>query len=566
MRFSFRLKIALLTATLSALPLLIAGWQLLDVNAREVEGATQALQLALVGQIADQVDEELRRSEGTLSSIAATLSDAELPEEARLSLSLRLLDADPSVDVVAIYDADGRLIDRMHAPEVRVSTPETLEQPLRDRADAGHALGDGARDGETLRVLLVVPIRADGAVTGYAASSWSLRRVQARVRELSTSQLASREGVLMLLDPQRRVLAHPNERALLTSSSAHVSDASRARASVERHEAGRVWLDTSVGLRAAPYTAVASIPADVAYASLAKMRWIVGATIAITLLLAIAAGFFFSRWLSAPIARLVEFTHALAARQFDARVHIETGDELATLGTALNRAAAELERSEARIREETEIRADLGRYLPAELVEQVVQREQSMELGGQRRTITVLFADVVAFTPLSDRLPPEEVVTILNELFTLLTEAVFRHGGTVDKFVGDCVMALFGAPTETEDHAGDALLASQDMLRFVEGANVGWLDRYGVEIQLAIGVNSGDAVVGNVGSKKRMEYTAIGDVVNVAARLEAIARPQQILISRATLEFARGRFETRAVGERTVPGRAAPVELFEVPW
>ncbi len=567
MRLSFRLKVASLTATVSALPLVIAGWQLIDVNAREVESATQALQLALVAQVADLADAEVDRADGTLRAIAATLSDDALDEGARLSVALRLLDADPAIDVVAVYDADGALIDRMHDPEVGASTPRTLDAAVRARAEAsGRALGERVVDGETVRVLLVVPVEANGQVTGYAAAPWSLRRIQARVSALSTSQLASREGVLMLVDHDRRVLAHPNPASLLAEAPPIPSDVRRAPVSLEREVGDRVWLDTAVGARALPVSALASIPSDVAYASLAQMQVIVATTIALTLIAAILAAFFFARRLAAPIGKLVELSKDLAARRFDARVLVETGDELAILGAALNDAAAELERSETRIREEIAIRGDLGRYLPAELVEQIVQREQSMELGGERRTITVLFADVVAFTPLSDRLPPEEVVTILNELFTLLTEAVFRHGGTVDKFVGDCVMALFGAPTAQEDHAARALLAAQDMLRFLESARAIWSDRHGVDIQLAIGINTGDVVVGNVGSETRMEYTAIGDVVNVAARLEAIARPQQILVSRATADAAGESFERAAVGERQVPGRADPVELFEVAW
>ncbi len=565
MRTSFRLKIALLTATLSAAPLLVAGWLLIDVNAREVEGATQSLQLALVGQVAELADAELARAEGTLTAIAGTLGDAELPEEARLAAALRLLDADPSLDVVAIYDADGALIDRMHDPRVVAPTPDALDAPLRAAADEGRAVGPADARSGTTRVLLVVPVRAGDRVTGYAAAPWSLAAIQARVADVSTAQLASREGILALVDADGRALAHPDSTRLLGPMPGR-RDATRAPVSEERDESGRAWLDTSVGMRALPWAAVASIPADVAYASLAQMRRIVGGTIAVTLLLAILAAFFFARRLAAPIGRLVDFTKELAARRFDRRVTVETGDELSVLGGALNDAASELERSEARVREEIAIRADLGRYLPAELVDAIVEREQSMELGGQRRPITVLFADVVAFTPLSDRLAPEEVVAILNELFTLLTEAVFRHGGTVDKFVGDCVMAVFGAPTEQVDHAARALRTARDMLRFLEAANAGFEDRFGVTVQLAIGVNTGDAVVGNVGSEKRMEYTAIGDVVNVAARLETIARPQQILVTRATAEAAGEGFETARVGEREVPGRAAPVELFEVAW
>lgn len=575
MRFPFRLKVALLTATLSAAPLVALGWLLIDVNAREVESSSQALQIALADQVADRLDEELDARSAALSTIAATLADASLSEDVKLATTLRLLDATPGLDVVAVYDADGALIDRMRDPRFEgAATPDTLESALRAEAESGRAIGPLSRDGDSVRALLVVPIRAAGEITGYAAGPWSLEAIQSALRRLSTSQLASREGVLLVVDAERRAVAHPDPDRLLevvdpvaVAPDVDVATLAEAPSSAEREDAdGRRWLGTAVGLEGLPWAAVALIPSDVAYASLAQMRRIVIFAIALTLLAALLAAFVFAQRLAAPIAKLVTFTKDLAARRFDRRVQVQTRDELALLGDALSGAAAELEASEARTREEMAIRGDLRRYLPDELVEKIVRREQSMELGGQRRPITVLFADVVAFTPLSEQLPPEEVVAILNELFTLLTEAVFRHGGTVDKFLGDCVMALFGAPAAQEDHAARALYASQDMLRFLESANLGFKDRYGVEVQLAIGVNTGEAVVGNVGSETRMEYTAIGDVVNVAARLETIARPAQILVSRETADAVDDDFELRRVGEREVPGRNAPVELFEVDW
>ncbi|MCA9545292.1 MAG: hypothetical protein KC613_12900 [Myxococcales bacterium] len=182
------------------------------------------------------------------------------------------------------------------------------------------------------------------------------------------------------------------------------------------------------------------------------------------------------------------------------------------------------------------------------------------------QNVAVLFADVVGFTPLAESQPAEVVVTVLNELFTLLTDIVFRHGGTIDKFIGDCVMAVWGAPNPQGDHAERALLAAEDMMRWVEAAGAGWQARFGVDLQLAIGINSGEAVVGNVGSESRMEYTAIGDAVNVAARLEGIARPNQILITRATRDAAGDGFEYAPVGRRPVTGRAEPVQLFEVSY
>lgn len=569
MRFPFRLKIALLAAVCAAVPLVTLGWLLIDVNAREVESSSQALQIALTEQVAARADEQAERTERALASIARALADAELEPDARLALALRLMEGEPELDVVAVYDASGALIDRMRDPGSDAATPEALPSELQERAAGeGAAIGRAERSAEVLRVLVVVPLRAGERVTGYAASPVSLASLQREVERLSRAHLASAEGALFVLDAEGRALAHPDAARLLERSDVEV-DASLPRAPVSGElvdASGRAWLATRAGLERRPWAVVARIPKDVAYASLAHMRAIVLWAIALALVVALAASFLLARRLAAPIARLVAFTKELAARRFDARVSLDTGDELAVLGDALSDAAAELGASEARAREEMAIRADLGRYLPAELVEAIIRREQSMELGGRRTAITVLFADVVAFTPLSDRLPPEQVVALLNELFTLLTEAVFRHGGTVDKFVGDCVMALFGAPAPAEDHARRAVASARDMLRFCESANVGWKERFGVEVQLAIGINSGDAVVGNVGSRERMEYTAIGDVVNVAARLETIARPQQILISAATAEQVREDFELSAIGAREVPGRTAPVELWEAAW
>jgi class 3 adenylate cyclase len=309
---------------------------------------------------------------------------------------------------------------------------------------------------------------------------------------------------------------------------------------------------------------IAQVPREVAYRSLFEMRRIVLLVLAAAALGGALLGVFFARRITSPIGRLRAFAEKLAARDFGQKVTIETRDELAVLGDALSGAAADLAASEAKLGRELAIRQDLGRYLPAQLVDKVVRREQDLALGGERRTITVLFADVVAFTPLAERLGAEAVTRLLNDLFTVLTEIVFRSGGTIDKFMGDCVMAVWGAPAELGDHAPRAVRAAQDMLRWVEAANAGWQEVHGARVQLAIGVHSGEAIVGNLGSKQRMEYTAIGDTVNVAARLESVARPEQILCSRATRELVGDAVEFVPLGERRLAGLGHSVDLFEV--
>jgi class 3 adenylate cyclase len=178
--------------------------------------------------------------------------------------------------------------------------------------------------------------------------------------------------------------------------------------------------------------------------------------------------------------------------------------------------------------------------------------------------VSVLFADVAAFTTFAETAPPERVVAFLNELFSILAEVVFRHGGTVDKFIGDSIMALFGAPDDAPDHVERALAAAEDMHRFVEANAPAWRASYGVEVRLGIGVSTGAALVGNLGSERRMEYTAIGDVVNVAARLEYLAEPGKTLVTDEVRTRAERGFDFVSLGEHRLRGKQTPVAVWEV--
>jgi class 3 adenylate cyclase len=176
----------------------------------------------------------------------------------------------------------------------------------------------------------------------------------------------------------------------------------------------------------------------------------------------------------------------------------------------------------------------------------------------------VLFADVVAFTRFAESSSPEKVVAFLNELFTVLAEVIFRNEGIVDKFIGDCVMAIFGAPNEVEDHCGRALATAEAIHRFVEANAPAWKTMYGIEVQMAIGVSTGEVLVGNLGSETRMEYTAIGDAVNIAARLEGLAQPGQTLVTAEVAAAAGDAWQFHSIGEHPLRGRKKPVQILEV--
>jgi adenylate cyclase len=220
----------------------------------------------------------------------------------------------------------------------------------------------------------------------------------------------------------------------------------------------------------------------------------------------------------------------------------------------------EARRVEARRRQQ--IRNLFGRYLAPRVVEHLLANPDDVQLGGVRQEVTILFVDLRGFTTLSEQREPEDVVRILNRFLALATREIFAELGTIDKFVGDGVMAVFNAPVELPDHEAAAVRAGlrmqRQLRRMVEDAE-GELP-----IGCGIGINTGPAIVGNIGTSELMNYTAIGDAVNVSARLQAEAQLGEVLISDATYARVRDHFAVEELGPRQVKGRSRPVLVYRV--
>ncbi len=206
-----------------------------------------------------------------------------------------------------------------------------------------------------------------------------------------------------------------------------------------------------------------------------------------------------------------------------------------------------------------------SRYVAPQVVNKLLEGgEKALQLGGSRREITVLFVDIRGFTPLSEAAAPEEVVEILNEYLSLVAQCIFQYGGTLDKFIGDAAMAIFNAPLDLEDHCFKAVQAAWAMKEGAAPLQQRLQEKYGRTVQFGIGVNTGPAVIGNIGASFRMDYTAIGDTVNTAARLESNAQPGQILISQAVYEKVKDRVAATSLGEIKVKGKAQGINVFQV--
>jgi adenylate cyclase len=240
--------------------------------------------------------------------------------------------------------------------------------------------------------------------------------------------------------------------------------------------------------------------------------------------------------------------------------------ELISAVAAQTAVAVENVRAHERLLREEKARANYSRFLPEYVVKQMLEHPESFKLGGVSQKITILFADIRGFTRLSEHADPEKVVQLLNKYFTAMTDIIFAHGGTLDKYLGDGMMALFGAPTATPDDATNALNAAVAMQRRVVSINEDLRAEGLPEVAIGIGLHTGDAVVGYIGSEKRSEYTAIGDTVNTASRLESNSKGGQILVSESASQSAHTRYELVALEPISVKNRVQPVPIFEVDW
>ncbi len=216
-------------------------------------------------------------------------------------------------------------------------------------------------------------------------------------------------------------------------------------------------------------------------------------------------------------------------------------------------------------REKKTITNIFSRYMSKELVNKVVNDGyENMKLGGTRKYITALFIDVRGFTTMSETLEPEEVMSIINEYLSMATECIFKYHGLLDKYTGDGLMALFNVPYDVENHE---LLAVKSALEIQEKSikiQEALLEKYGKDVKIGIGINCGDAIIGNIGSVRRMDYTAIGDTINTAARLESNAKGGQVLISEEVYKKIENQVIVNPIGELSLKGKANAINTYEV--
>jgi adenylate cyclase len=423
-------------------------------------------------------------------------------------------------------------------------------------------------DGESLKGIQAAP---DSTKTEYVALRDTLRKVRNANRRKDTYMQRVFTVLRSSQDPKVLLFGVDAEESL--ENHGHMGEVYRAgtreNINIEETKVEEAFITDEFGtfLRAhAPVfdrngKVVGAIVIAASVSWVESRLWPIAESGMVALLLAVGmtvpTAFLLSRRVNKPLCQLHGAVEAIGRGQFDTRLDISSRDEFGDVARAVNSMAAGLGERER-------VKSAFARYVSHQVMDSILDSKGDV-LKGDRRRISVLFCDIRGFTSISEGLPPEKVVLLLNEYFERMVEVVFRNHGMLDKFIGDGMMVIFGAPEDDpyqEEHALNAAIEMQSELRSLA-------ERWkleGVNLRIGIGINSGPAIVGNIGSTRRMEYTAIGDTVNLASRLESATKEigVGILISEYTYNALRGSFRFRNMGSILVKGRAEPVLTYSV--
>jgi len=279
-----------------------------------------------------------------------------------------------------------------------------------------------------------------------------------------------------------------------------------------------------------------------------------------------------------PVRRVDDALRLIADGDFDQRVLVQNRDEFGSLSTNLNKTTAQLgnlytdlEALNAGLQETVEHKVEelnraarLRRYVSPQLAESILSGDTEVVLGSSRKYLTVFMSDIRGFTEMTEQMEPELLVQELNEYLDEMTTIVFRHGGTVDKYIGDAILVFFGDPVPQDDHELRALRMALEMQNHVENLEEQWTATYGASFRIGMGITTGWVTVGNIGSAARSDYTVLGNEVNLASRLADKASAGEILVSERTMNKAPGDIEGQVVDEVTLKGVSRPIKVYSL--
>ncbi|MDZ7794384.1 MAG: adenylate/guanylate cyclase domain-containing protein [Spirochaetia bacterium] len=446
-----------------------------------------------------------------------------------------------------------------------------------------------ARSGMTRVAIEFLGFKAE-ELENYAYSQWNLleqNRLHEDERYLSVAKnaVASYAESIIRSDTELIIALDADARVAMASDDIELTVVEKARLYRKIHQEEEGWVNFTLGNVERVGQSFSFPPFDwyilVTESSQAFYReadqiivntgYVLGGSIVLSLIML----FFFSGYLTRPIRLVVKgMHHIIETNDLSHRVPVEYDDEIGRLAHTFNMMSTELERAYNQIKEfafkavlaqknEHKVRSIFQKYVPKDVIDTIFMNPERM-LVGDNRVVAILFSDIRSFTTISEGFMPDELVSALNRYFEMMVDIIISHGGVIDKYIGDAIMAFFGAPVKHEDDAVQAVLAAVEMQEALRSFNEEQSRNGKPEFKTGIGINYGVVTVGNIGSEKKMDYTIIGDMVNLGSRLEGLTKPyqQSIIFSESVYRKAKGKIPCRLVDKVVVKGKTTGENIY----
>jgi class 3 adenylate cyclase len=573
MRFNIFRKLLLFSILLALLPLASLGIFSLKSSENELKSAINDELIQTAQSIAERIDHlVIDQWQAPLELMAGTLANPELPASAKLAL-LTNISALPDIISLQVSNSGGgtpALIvqDQIsaHIAEAGLRAADLLLIPHhRFYAQGEDGIYSGLSehlDVPPLDLLhLLAPIGGDqDEATALLSARINLERLRERIEQHPFNA----NGTILLLDPHGKPMFGAVGEILddnpFTRQLESLSKGAGASVGVMPFTtaAGQATLGGYALPATLPWTVVVARDANTAYLPVTQMRerlliWALLAGIVATL-----AAWFFARRISRPIVSIEEAVQRVGAGDLETQVpEITRRDEIGHLAIQINVMIRGL-------RDRDHIKDVFGRYQNVEVMRTLLETPGALALGGERREITAMMSDLRGFTAISEKYSPEQVVTMLNRYFEPMVEIIQKHGGTIDDILGDGMFIMFGAPLRMQDHASRAVACAIDMQLAMEGVNKANLRDGLPPLEMGIGLNAGEVIIGNIGSEKRAKFSAIGSPVNMAARVESYTTGGQLLVSSSVYQPLAEILEVGKQMEVKAKGLKGTMEVIEV--
>jgi len=584
-RISIYYKLLLGTALTAIIPLVILGYILTTINIDSLYRLVKEYYLSITDNIVQVMRNEIDSLTQDLKEFSSILSDDRLRYEDKINLIAVKIARSSLIDYILIYDENGKFLDMLKPKDTPFpfEIRENLEKEvIESLLHTDRYISEIIYPGENTYPFIRIVVKWDykGNLLGYLETYYSLEHLSDVVSSISKRRFGGSEDLVFLVANDGSIVAHNNRDYVLSRYNllrkgifGNIDSVERLKEifakdlgfSTEYLEDGTEFVGNFGSLPDLNLGVVVYQKKSEAFASVKRMIFQILLWNILVIILVLLTSFIVSKNLTKPIFKLTDAIRKISKeKKLGLQVDVKSSDEIGEMASAFNIMSSELLRYSEQLKEASIIQANLSRYFSPSVVEQIMKSKEILSLGGVKKNIAVMFADVRNFTSICELSDPEIVSHLLNILFTNATKIIFKWGGTVDKFIGDCIMAIFNAPYDLDDYIYRCVMAGKEIINFVKAERENFKRSFGYDISVGIGINAGEAIVGNLGSSDIMEYTAIGDTVNTAARIESISGENQLLISEICYNEIKDRIDCEFLSEMELKGKREKVKIYSV--